>query len=210
MQPVVRRSLILLVSALIGALTAAIAGYIWLGPPGGGGAAVSGKVKSYGTANIGGAFTLTDQHGNTRTDKDFHSRYTLIFFGYTHCPDFCPTGLQMITTALDELGDKAANVTPVFISVDPARDTVEGLKEYATLFHPRLVALTGSPEQIKTAAKAYKVFYAKVGKDEDYLMDHSTFTYLMGPDGKYRAAFRHGTDPKRIADRIRKLLAGES
>lgn len=211
MPPALRRGLILAGSAAAGAVIAAIAGYLWLGPPPGAGmAGMSGKVKSYGTANIGGPFTLTDQHGKTRTAADFKGRYALVFFGYTHCPDFCPTGLQMIVAALDELGPDAARVTPIFVTIDPARDTAAGLKDYASLFHPRLVALTGTPEQVAAAAKAYKVYYAKVGKDEDYLMDHSTFTYLMGPDGKYRAAFRHGTDPSRIAARIKALIAGGS
>ncbi len=159
---------------------------------------------------IGGPFALTDHNGTAVTQKDFYGRYLLVMFGYTYCPDVCPTQLSTASDAIDALGEKVTNVTPVFITVDPERDTVEHLKEYASYFHPRLIAMTGTPEQIKAVAKAYRVYYAKSGENkddpEDYLMDHSAITYLIGPDGKFLAHFSHGTDAETMAKRIREYL----
>src|SRR5262245_35383694 len=163
-----------------------------------------------GEATVGGPFRLTDQHGATVTEQDFAGRYMLIYFGYTFCPDVCPLSLANMTQALDLLPpDQAEQVVPVFITVDPERDTVEQLAEYAPLFHPRLVALTGSPEAIKAAARAYRVYFAKAGKDgsDDYLMDHSTFIFLMGPDGRYVRHFAHNAAPEEIAAAIGAALA---
>ena len=164
-----------------------------------------------GTPTIGGPFTLVDQAGRTVTDKDFRGQYLMIYFGYTYCPDVCPTSLTNMSDALDLLGEKGAEVTPVLITIDPARDTSEHLREYATYFHPRLHALTGSPEQIAAVAKAYRVYYSKVKQEDetedDYLMDHSSVTYLMGPDGQFRLHFSHGTDAETIASRLRDLLS---
>lgn len=155
-----------------------------------------------GEALVGGPFTLTDQHGDVVTEQDFAGRYMLIYFGYTYCPDFCPMSLANMAQALDLLpAELAEQVVPVLITVDPERDTVEQLAEYAPLFHPRLVALTGSLEQITQTAKAYRVYFSKAGNgDSDtYLMDHSTFIYLMGPDGKYVRHFSHSAAPEEIA-----------
>ena len=164
-----------------------------------------------GTPTIGGPFTLVDQDGKTVTDKDFRGQYLVIYFGYTYCPDVCPTSLTNMSDALDLLGDTAARVTPMLITIDPARDTPEHLKEYATYFHPRLHALTGSPEQIAAVAKAYRVYYSKVKREDatedDYLMDHSSVTYVMGPDGMFRLHFSHGTDAEAMASRLRDLLS---
>ena len=161
-----------------------------------------------GTPDIGGPFELVDQHGAVRRDSDFRGGYMLVFFGYTFCPDVCPTELLKMTVALNELDpDDAAKVTPVFITVDPARDTVAEMKLYADSFHPRLVALTGSAEQTAAAAKAYRVYYAKVGDDEeDYLVDHSSFVYLMGPDGKYVHHFGATTSPQDMLDKLAEIL----
>ena len=138
---------------------------------------------------IGGPFTLTDHTGRQVTEKDFQGKAMLIFFGYTFCPDVCPTSLTEISAAMDKLGPMAAQVVPILVSVDPERDTPEVLKDYVAHFHPSIVGLTGTQEQIKQAAKAYRVFYAKVvdeGGDKDaYLMDHSSVIYLMGPNGKF-------------------------
>jgi protein SCO1/2 len=157
---------------------------------------------------IGGPFTLIDQNGRAVTEKDFHGRHMLAFFGYTYCPDVCPTTLTHMTQALEALGPKAERVTPVFVSVDPARDTPEQLKEYARFFHPRLVALTGTAEQVAAAAKAFRVYYAKVagGGADDYLMDHTGLVYLMGPDGAFVTHFSHTTDAEAIARRLKDLL----
>jgi protein SCO1/2 len=171
-------------------------------------AASSGSVATTGTALIGGPFELVDQAGAARSDRDFLGRYMLIYFGYVYCPDVCPTSLASMSQALDILAkkdpDKAAKVVPIFITVDPARDTVDIMRTYAENFHPDLVALTGSEEQVAKAAKAYRVYYAKVGEEgsDDYLMDHSSFIYLMGPDGAYLAHFTHTATPDEIAQAL--------
>lgn len=182
--------------------------YAVLGMPGSKPTATSGPTTASGKALIGGPFTLTDHRGKTRTEKDFRGRYMLVFFGYTHCPDFCPTGLQAMTEALEAMGKDADKVQPLFITIDPERDTPTLLNEYRENFHPRLVALTGTVKSVAQAAKAYRVYYAKTGNKsgDDYLVDHSTLTYLMGPDGKYLTHFRHGTPPKKVAERIRKYF----
>ena len=160
--------------------------------------------------NIGGPFTLIDQNGKPTTDLDFKGRYMLVYFGYTYCPDICPNSLTTMSDALDLLGEDANKVIPILISFDPARDTPEYLKEYASYFHPRLKALTGTPEQIASVTKAYRVYYAKVIKEdaepEDYLMNHSSATYLMGPNGAFLLHFSHGTDAEIMARRIREKL----
>jgi protein SCO1/2 len=163
-----------------------------------------------GEALVGGPFTLVDQHGQERTEQDFAGRYMLIYFGYTYCPDFCPMSLSNMTQAMDLLPPEAAEqVVPVFITVDPERDTVAQLAEYAPLFHPRLVALTGSAEATKQAAQAYRVYFAKAGDDDSdaYLMDHSTFIYLMGPDGDYVRHFAHNATPEEMAEAIEAAIA---
>jgi protein SCO1 len=159
--------------------------------------------------DIGGPFTLTDQHGKTVTDKTFRGQYLLVYFGYGYCPDVCPTELANIAAAMDDLGTKASKVTPLFITVDPERDTPEFLADYVANFHPRMVGLTGTPEQIKSVAKAYKVYYAKAKRpgQKEYLMDHTSFVYLMGPDGRFLSLFRGQTDPKAIAETIARTMA---
>ena len=168
----------------------------------------SGSAAGTGAALVGGPFTLTDQFGNTRTDAEFRGKHMLVFFGYTYCPDFCPNELNTMSDVMKILGADAAKVQPVFISVDPARDTVEQMRLYAQSFDPRLLALTGTPEQIAVVAKAYRVYYAKApgAGGDDYLMDHSTFVYLMGPDGNYVTHFRYGTSAEEMAAGIRKYL----
>lgn len=161
------------------------------------------------SAAIGGPFTLVDQNGGQRRDADFRGRLMLIYFGYTYCPDVCPTELIKMGSALDELGKAADRITPVFITVDPARDTVERLKDYASNFHPRLVALTGDAEAVDRAAKVYRVYYARSkesGDEQDYLMDHTSIVYLMAADGGYLAHFTRGTTASQMAARIRSHL----
>ena len=171
----------------------------------------SENTKSGTTASIGGPFRLVDQEGITVTDIDFRGQYLLIYFGYTYCPDVCPTSLTDITDTLTLLGDGAAKVTPILITIDPKRDTSEQLKEYASFFHPRLRALTGTPEQIAAVAKAYRVYFNKAKQEnatsDDYLMDHSSAIYLMGPDGTFLSHFSYGTDAKTMAQRIRDILS---
>lgn len=167
------------------------------------------KVETSGLPTIGGPFTLVNQEGKTVTDADFHGQYILVYFGYTYCPDVCPTSLTLIADALDLLGDKAQKVTPIFITIDPERDDPASMKMYIEHFHPRLQGLTGTPEQIKAVAKSYKAYYAKVGDgydDGDYSMDHSSITYLMGPDGKFVTHFGHGTEPEIMAKKLAEIL----
>jgi protein SCO1/2 len=160
---------------------------------------------------IGGPFTLTDQHGNTVTDADFRGRYMLVYFGFTYCPDVCPTALATITEAMSQLGDAADRIVPILITVDPERDTPEQLKMYANHFSPRLVALTGTPEQIADVARKYRIYYAKAAEqdadDDAYTMDHSAITYLMGPDGAYVRHFSHVTNADRMAEQLREIVA---
>lgn len=169
------------------------------------GGIVSSKTSSSGSALIGGPFTLTDQTGERRSEADLEGRYALVYFGYTYCPDICPTSLSTMTQAIDLLAeqapDKAQAVLPVFITIDPARDTVEALKSYAEHFHPRLMALTGTEQEVAAAAKAYRIFYQRVEEPSasDYLMDHSSVIYLMGPDGSYLTHFTHASTAEDIA-----------
>lgn len=176
-----------------------------------GGADSGVGLSNSANAAIGGPFTLVNSQGKTVTDQDFRGQYTLVYFGYTFCPDVCPTSLSATGQALSLLPeDKAARVTPIFISVDPARDTPKLVGDYVKHFHPRMVGLTGSPEQVKAAAKAYKVFYQKVeeegGDPEAYVMDHSAVTYLMDPDGNFVTHFSHGIPPQDMADRLAQIL----
>lgn len=157
---------------------------------------------------IGGPFNLVDQHGRAVSDADLRGQYLLVYFGYTYCPDVCPTELQTMSRAIDLLGEEGEKVTPVFITVDPERDTVEQLAAYAEHFHPRLVALTGTAEQVAAAAKAYRVIYRKVEDESaaEYLMDHSSIVYLMDPKGRFVTHFGGGTGPEKMAERIRGYL----
>ncbi len=165
-----------------------------------------------GTPEIGGAFELLDQTGETRTQADFAGRHMLVYFGYTYCPDVCPTSLSIMSQALDlleaETGSLEDRVVPVFVTVDPARDDVPAMAAYAEHFHPRLVALTGSDQQIAAAAKAYRVYYRKAEDPSasEYLMDHSSFIYLMGPDGTYVGHFAHNASPQEVAEGLKGLL----
>jgi protein SCO1 len=192
----------ILAGFLIGALAGAAVLFVTT-PKGG------RTVQSSGTALIGGPFSLTGTDGKTVTDRDFSGRYMLVFFGFTHCPDICPAELQVIAQALDRLGDKANKVVPILITVDPERDTPQAMAEYVKSFGPNFVGLTGSPEAIATAAKAYRVAYSKIeNKDSpgDYTVDHSALVYFMGPDGKYVTHFSYGISAEEMAQKLDKLL----
>ena len=157
---------------------------------------------------IGGPFRLVDPDGKTVTDADLKGKWSLVYFGYTHCPDACPTALNDIAIALDELGSKRSAVRPVFITVDPERDTPEVLKAYVTAFDAPILALTGTPEEVAQAAKGYRVYYAKHPEaGGDYSMDHSSVIYVMDPEGRFTASFTHQSAPEEIAERLKKLLA---
>jgi protein SCO1/2 len=167
------------------------------------------NVRSVGQALVGGPFTLTDHTGKRVTDQDFRGKFLLVFFGFTNCPDVCPTALQVMAAALDKLGPNAARITPVLISVDPEHDTPAQLATYVASFHPRLVGLTGSQAEIDAVAKAYRVYIKKVPDPKStagYTIDHSSIIYVMGSDGAYRAHFTHATTPDAMADRLAGML----
>jgi cytochrome oxidase Cu insertion factor (SCO1/SenC/PrrC family) len=163
-----------------------------------------------GAVSIGGPFELVDQHGATRTDADFRGTYMLMYFGFTYCPDTCPITLLKIAHTLENLAAlapaKAERVVPVFISVDPERDTPEALRSYAENFHPRLVALTGAPRELERLGRAYGVFFAKVptGEPGEYLMDHTGFVYLIGPDGQYVEHFESDASVGDLVDALQR------
>lgn len=167
------------------------------------------SATTVGQALVGGPFALTDQTGRRVTEADFRGKYMLVMFGFTYCPDICPSGLQVISAALEELGPKADKIVPVFISVDHERDTPEQLKMYLESFHARMVGLTGTADEIAAAAKAYRVYYKKVTDEKStagFTYDHSALIYLMGPDGKYVTHFSHTAGPDTIAERLAKIL----
>jgi len=164
------------------------------------------ETQSSGTASIGGPFELVNQNGETVTQADFDGKYMMIYFGYTFCPDVCPTELQVMGDALDLMPDDIANeITPVFFTVDPERDTVDAMKAYVPHFHERMVGLTGTVAQTTAAAKAYRVYYAKSipegepDNTDSYLMDHSSFVYLMDRKGQFIRHFNYGTTPEDMA-----------
>ncbi len=158
-------------------------------------------------------FSLVDQTGRAVTDRDFAGSFMLIFFGYTHCPDICPTDLTVMGEAVDLLGGAGDAVQPIFITIDPARDTVEVMAAYVQHFHPRLVGLTGTPEQISAIgarygvqAKQYRVEDASVSTEDDYFLDHTGATYLLGPDGGGLTYFQHGVPAADIAATIQQFI----
>lgn len=162
---------------------------------------------------ITGEFSLIDHHGNAVTDLDYRGYWLLIFFGYTHCPDVCPTSLGVVALVMDELGPDAEKVQPLFITIDPARDTPETMAEYVAAFHPRIIGLSGSAEQVKAAAHSHRAYYAKApaaeGMEEvvgEYAMDHSAYLYLMDPDGVYAHAFSPTDTVEDITAEIRNLM----
>jgi cytochrome oxidase Cu insertion factor (SCO1/SenC/PrrC family) len=165
--------------------------------------------QSSGTALIGGPFTMVNQKSETVTEKTYAGQYTLVFFGFTFCPDVCPTELQVITAAFNQMGADAEKITPIFVTIDPERDTPDVMANYVTSFHPRLQGLTGTPEQVAVMAKAYHIYYQKVPdpkNPKDYEMDHSAIIYLMGPDGKFLKHFTYSTDAKALSDALQKVL----
>lgn len=162
-----------------------------------------------GKALVGGPFTLTDQTGKQVTEKDFLGKYMVVFFGFTNCPDICPSGLQVLTAAFDKIGAKADLATPVFITLDAKRDTPEKLALYLKSFHPRLVGLTGSEAEVAAAAKTYRVYYQKVEDEknpESYSYDHASLFYVMGKDGAFVAPIAHTNDVDEVAAALDKAL----
>ena len=157
---------------------------------------------------IGAPFDLIDHHGRRRTDAEFRGKLLVLYFGYTYCPDVCPTDLTAISSAIDLLGLAGNDVQPIFITVDPQRDTVKHLGGYVSSFHPRLIGWTGPARDIRKLALAYKVYYAKVAAEHGgpYAIDHTGFIYLVDRDGKYLGFFPPGTPPDRMVEIIRQHL----
>jgi len=159
--------------------------------------------------DIGGPFTLVDTAGKTVTDKDVLGTPSLVYFGYTFCPDVCPLDIARNAEAVDILEERGFDVTPVFISIDPARDTPDVLADFAANLHPKMIGLTGSEEQVKAASQAYKTYYRKQDSEdpEFYLMDHSTFTYLVLPGTGFVDFFRRDDTAEQMADRTACFLS---
>lgn len=158
-------------------------------------------------AAIGGKFSLVDQNGKPFTDANLKGKWSLVFFGYTHCPDVCPTALNDLALALDQLGDKKKDVDIVFISVDPERDTQAVLKSYVESFGAPIEGLTGSAQEVAQAANDYKVYYAKHPRsDGGYDMDHSALIYIMDPEGRFTATFTPDDTSDTMAARLKKLV----
>jgi len=170
----------------------------------------SSAVSTSGQALIRSDFELVNHHGDTVTDKSFSGQWQLVFFGFTYCPDVCPTTLAAMGAVLDQLGEDAAKVAPLFITVDPERDTPEVLTDYIAAFHPRIVGLTGTKEQVQAAVRSFRVFAARIAQTDapdGYLMNHSGFIYLMRPNGEYETHFTEKGDPaEKIVAAIRSRL----
>ena len=184
-----------------GAVVAALAGYwLWWAVEGG---------PQEGRPSVGGPFELIDGDGRTVTERDFRGRHMLIYFGFTFCPDVCPTTLFSASQALDGIGPAlASKVRLVFVSIDPERDTPEVVKDYAAHFHPGTVGLTGTPEQVAAAARAFRIYYRKADPEEDgsYLVDHSSILFLMDGEGRYVTHFGHEATAADMAAALKRLL----
>jgi len=177
-----------------------IAGSRMVDPPGRGGFTAAVK--------IGGPFKLVSHRGEKVSDETYRGRFLLVYFGYAYCPDVCPTELANMAAAIDYMGEAASAIQPLFITVDPERDSPSLMANYVAQFHPAMVGLTGTNQEIADIAKRYRVFYRKV-KDEsfnEYIMDHSNFIYLIGPNGEFLSMFRGGTDPAVMVKVINKYV----
>ncbi len=200
---------LLVLSAFVGGIVVGAAGWLmWPDKTVEPSAAELMDVVMWSKEPIGGPFALVDHNGQSRTDRDFRGKLLLIFFGFTYCSDICPIELQAIATALDRLGPMGEAVQPLFITVDPEKDTPEHLKAYVGLFHPRLIGLTGDPKQVRKVAGAYKVYFAKTepSKRTNPEIDHSGFIFLVDASGKYLSFFPPGTSADLIAEVIRPKL----
>ncbi len=166
--------------------------------------------KTYGQATVGGPFSLLDQDGTTRTDADYKGKYMVVYFGYSFCPDICPAALYNMTQAFQEMSSKELkDLSPLFITIDPQRDTISNLKTYMQNFHPSFTALTGSQDQIDKAIKGYRVYAKKAkpdGTSTEYLLDHSSIVYVMDRQGRFVTSFNHQTEPEVIKQTLRKII----
>ena len=186
----------------------------------------AGKQLDTGPSNtpaIGGAFTLVDHNGKVVTEKDFFGQYMLVFFGYTNCPDVCPLTLNTLTEVLDKMGKEAEKIRPVFVSMDPRRDTPAVVKKYLEGFHKSFIGLTGTAGQVNAVKRTFRIYSQvrqnpdqhadstyrdpnKANSEDDYLLDHSSVTYLMGPDGSFRTFVRYNASAEAMLAKLRKHL----
>jgi protein SCO1/2 len=169
------------------------------------------RVTTSGTAAIGGPFTLVSTHGGNVTEQTYRGKWLLIFFGFTFCPDACPTALYNISVALEKLGADAGKLQPLFVTVDPRRDTREVMGEYLKSFDSRIIGLTGPQDQIDHVVKEYRVYVAQqkseTAGDDNYLVSHSAYIYLMDPQGKFVNVIQGSKDGEEIASWLRKQMA---
>ncbi|MCK2054691.1 SCO family protein [Methylobacterium sp. 37f] len=192
-----RRTLLPLIAFVVGLVGLCVAAFVVLAP----------RTQEAGTSSVGGPFTLTNQDGQRVTERDYAGRTHLVFFGFTHCPDVCPTTLQQIGDVLQALGPKGKDTRALFIAVDPERDTPEALKTYLASFDPRIVGLTGSPEEVKAAVKAYRAYVRKVPtKDGDYTLEHTALVYVMNGQNRFLNALNLARPPQEAAAELAKML----
>lgn len=203
-----RRSILLFAGACI-AIAAALAIVTVVVVGGRDRAASDPQVAASGQPLVGGKFNLVNQDGQPVDQTLLNGKWSLVFFGFTYCPEFCPTTLAELAAVQQRLGDKAKDLQIVFISVDPQRDTPRQLKDYLSSdgFPKGTIGLTGTPEQVAQAAKAYRAFYQKVGEGETYTMNHSLTVYLMGPDARFRTAVAYGLGPDKSTKIIEDAMA---
>lgn len=202
-----RRSILLFAGACI-AIAAALA-IVTVVVVGNRSTSAAGEIGSTGQPLVGGDFQLVNQDGTTVDQTMLNGKWSLVFFGFTYCPEFCPTTLAEIAAVQQRLGDKAEDLQIVFVSIDPERDTPQQLKDYLSSdgFPKGAIGLTGTPEQVAQAAKAYRAYYEKVGEGEGYTMNHSLTVYLMGPDGEFRTAVAYGLGPDKSTKIIKDAMA---
>lgn len=202
-----RRSILLFAGACL-AIAAALAVVTVVMVTGREAAPTQGRSVATGQPSVGGDFQLVDQNGRAVDQTLLNGKWSVVFFGFTYCPDFCPTTLGVLDAVQRRLGDRADDLQIVFVSIDPERDTPKMLKDYLSSdgFPTGVIGLTGTPEQVAAAARAYRAYYQKVGEGEGYTMNHSLTIYLMGPDGKFRTALSHDLGPDRMAEMIRRQM----
>ena len=204
-----RRSILLFAGACVAIAAVVAFGTIVMVTGREDGSLASGQISSTGQPDVGGPFQLVNQDGQTVDQTLLNGKWSLVFFGFTYCPDYCPTTLQMLEATKQALGSRADDIQIVFISIDPERDTPQALKDYLSSdgFPEGVIGLTGTPEQVRAAATAYRAVYQKVGEGEGYAMNHSLTIYLMGPDGRMRSALGHDLGPANAARVIEQAMA---
>lgn len=189
---------------LYGATAVAALGAAWLYLD------ITQRQANGGAVTIGGPFSLLNGDSKRVTQADFKGKWLMIYFGYTFCPDACPTTLNSMAEMMSRIGADADKIQPIFITVDPARDKPDVMKQYTAAFDPRIVGLTGSVDDIAAAAKGYRVYFKKVGDGANYLMDHTTIIYVMNPDYQFAGVVEADLKPEAMADKMRSLMSGQS